>query len=411
MPNPDEREYHMARFYHSQQLSRQLAAIVTLSRLLNSSHQLEQQLILILKEIQRVLDVEYAVFYLLNEDQSEICSYFVWDNSIKQIHKPFRNGFVEYVIQTGKIVNVNDPYSHPMLKELKEVAKFNQVHADSFLMVPITNREGKTNGCLQVINKRSGEFDQKDTNYLCVMAEFISLAIQNALTNADVQECRRLEEEVQRAVEIQRQLLPKKVPAIPDYEMFVFNQPCKYVGGDYYDFFPFPRSMSFVLADVSGKGIPAALLSANLHASLHAFASEINSCKEVVKKVNNHFYLYTSADMFATFFWGNLNYHSHTFRYVNAGHIPPVIIRSDGSVEKLKSGGLPIGIMDSFEFEEAEMIFQPGDTLIMFSDGLIENRNHENQLFGKSRLMELIQRASIRAPKELGKNILHELRN
>ena len=407
---PEDAEMYMTKFYHSQQLSRQLAAILSLTRLLNSSHQLEKQLILILKEIQRVLEVEHAVFYLLNERRNEIWTYFVWQDTIHQKQYPIKDGFVEYVIQTGKVVSVNDPYNHPLLKERKEVVKLGQVTAQSFLMVPICSREGKPNGCLQVINKRVGEFDQKDTTYLNIMADFISLAIQNALSGADVLECRRIEKEIHRAVDIQRQLLPKKVPQIQGYKVFAFNQPCKYVGGDYYDFFPFPRTMSFVLSDVSGKGIPAALLSANLHASLHAYASEINSCTEVVKKVNNHFYLYTSSDMFATFFWGNLNYHTHRFKYVNAGHLPPILLKKDGTTCKLKSGGLPIGIMDSFEFEESEFKFSPGDTLIMFSDGLIETRNSRNQQFGTERLMKILRQNAHLSPKELGSVLLNHIR-
>lgn len=401
---------YMSKFYYSRQLSRQLAAVLSLTRLLNSTHQLEKQLILILKEIQRVLEVEHAVFYLLNEEQNEISTYFVWGEYIKQIRQPLKDGFVEYVIHTGKVVNVNEPYDHPLLKENKEIVKLGQVVANSFLMVPICNRDGNPNGCLQVVNKKIGEFDQKDTTYLCIMADFISLAVQNALNESEIVENRRLDTEINRAVEIQRQLLPKKVPQVPGYSTFAFNQPSKYVGGDYYDFFPFPRTMSFVISDVSGKGVPAALLSANLHASLHAYANEIDSCKEVVKKVNNHFYLYTSEDMFATFFWGNLNYHTHRFKYVNAGHIPPLLIKEDGTIVKLKSGGLPIGIMDSFEFEEAEIKFYPGDTLVMFSDGLIEGRNKANELFGKSHLMKILQKNAHLPPKKLGSLLLSELR-
>ncbi|GEM_PF-2672464 len=407
---PDDTDRYMAKFYYTQQLSRQLAAVLSLTRLLNSTHQLEKQLILILKEIKRVLEVEYTVFYLLNDQRDEIHTYFVWGEYIKQIRQPLKDGFVEYVIQTGKVVNVNEPYDHPLLKENKEIVKFGQVVAKSFLMVPICNREGNPNGCLQVVNKKFGEFDQKDTTYLSIMADFISLAVQNALKESEVTENHRLEEEINRAVEIQRQLLPKKVPQLPGYSTFAFNQPSKYVGGDYYDFFPFPRTMSFVIADVSGKGIPAALLSANLHASLHAYANEIDSCKEVVKKVNNHFYLYTSEDMFATFFWGNLNYHTHRFKYVNAGHIPPILIKEDGTIRKLKSGGLPIGIMDSFEFEEAEIKFSPGDTLVMFSDGLIESRNKENELFGNRQLMGILKKNAHLPPKKLGALLLNELR-
>lgn len=397
-----------ANLAHSQQLSRQISTIYGLTRLLNSRQKLDEQLTMILNETNRILDADFSVFYLLNDRRKEIWPHFLWEGKLMQLRQPLGNSIAEYVLEHGKTVNVADAYNDPRYRT--EIAKLGQVPIRSFLIVPITNRSGKISGCLQVINKRQGAFDQKDTQCLMVIADLIALAIQGNLMNGKADECRRLESEISRAVDIQRQLLPAKVPQLPGYEMFAFNQPSTFVGGDYYDFFPFPRTMSFVMADVSGKGVPAALLTANLHASLHAYASEINTCKEIVRKINNHFYLYTASDMFATFFWANLNHQTHRFKYVNAGHIPPIIIKKDGSMSKLKSGGLPIGIVDEFEYEQSEVKLSRGDTMLLFTDGITEVTNQRNEQFGKNRLREVIQQNSHLPPKELGKMLLNQVR-
>ncbi|HQU72447.1 MAG TPA: SpoIIE family protein phosphatase [Calditrichia bacterium] len=385
-----------------------VSQLLAITRLLNSSHRLEQQLGFIIKEVSRILDVEHTIFHLHNERRKELWSHFVWQKNLKQIKQNFGDGMVEQIILSGKVVNVPDVRREPRYR--RSFQRFGATTIRSVLLVPIKNRSGKPTGCLQVINKREGMFDNKDTDALMIMADLIALAIQNSLNSEEALEARRLEAEISRAVDIQRQLLPNRVPRIPGYKMFAFNQPSKYVGGDYYDFFPFPRTLSFVLADVSGKGVPAALLTANLHASLHAIANEINTCKDVVRKINSHFHLYTASDMFATFFWANLNHHSHQFRYVNAGHVPPILIKRNGQVSKLRSGGLPIGIVDSFDHEEKEISLQAGDTLLIFSDGISEVMNKNGEMFGKEEMVALVKQHNRLSPQELGKVLLQRLR-
>ncbi len=397
-----------SRVPYSRHLSRKMSTLVHLTRLVNSTRKLDQQLHLLLDETRRILEAEQAVFYLVNEERQELLIHFVWEGQLKRVSRPFGAGIAEYVILNGKVVNVADAYKDPRFQ--RQVVRLGETSPRSFLAVPMANRQGRTCGCLQLINKREGAFDQKDTEYLMIMADLMTMAIQNALAFSRTREYQRLEREIQRAVGIQRQLLPTKVPQVPGYEIFAFNQPSRHVGGDYYDFFPFPRTLAFTLADVSGKGVPAALLTANLHAFLHAFANEIDSGKEVVRRVNRHFYLYTSSDMFATFFWGNLNYHTHQFRYVNAGHIPPLLVHRNGTVEKLKSSGLPIGIMDSFEYQEKEISLEYGDMMILFSDGITEASGIAAEQFGKRRLLRLVEQNYYLSAKELGRLLISQLR-
>lgn len=392
-----------------QNIPQQLATLVGLTHILNSSHEIEQQLSLLVAEIARVLEARYAIFHLYHEERNEIWSHYLWEGELKQVQRPFGRGIAEYVIQHAKIVNVADVQQDVQLR--LEIARLGHQSAESCLLVPILNRNGKPSGCIQVINKRNGHFDQQDTQYLMVMADLISIAIHSALCWKEAREGKRLAREIRNAVDIQRRLLPAKVPQIPGYEMFAFNQPSKYVGGDYYDFFNRDHSVGLVLADVSGKGLPAAMLTANLQASLHAHAPCIESCKDMVGKINEHFYRYTTSDMFATFFCANLDPFRHHLRYVNAGHIPPLLVRPDGTVDKLRSGGLPIGILKDFAFEEAALTLNAGESVVVFSDGITEVPNSQSEQFGKNKLMEIVRRNSELPARALGKAILNHVRH
>jgi len=409
LPISNEIDVPTTRYHYTKNLSRQLAAMMGVTRLLNSKQQLDQQLRLMLEEVSRVLDAESAVFYLLNSRKNELRAHMVENGKIVQITRKRNGGIADYVINSGKIVNVSDAMQSRS-SYYSEIARIGEEPVHSFLIVPIINRSGSICGCLQVLNKREGMFDRKDTQYLMTMADLIAMAIQNTLLQNEARSGRELEEEISRAVSIQRQLLPEQLPQIGGYDIHAFNKPSKYVGGDYYDFFPFPRTLSFTLADVSGKGVPAALLTANAHAFLHACVNEIDGCRTIVEKLNNHFCLYTSGDMFATFFWATLNHNTHRLKYVNAGHIPPIIVKQDGTLGKLNSHGLPIGIMDSFDYRESEIKLDKGDTLVLFSDGLTEAMNEYNEQFGKDRLRNIVRDNFFLSAESLSKKVLREIK-
>lgn len=396
-----------AKFRYSQNLSRQLATLFGLTRLLNSPRGLEQQLSLILKETNQILEAETTVLYLLNEKPRQIWQYRLNGGEVKPLQQPAGQGIAEYVLRTGKIITLEDAYQDPHIRS--EVARLDSSPLQSLLIVPIAGNCGKLIGCIQVLNKRGGAFDSRDTRYLMIIADLVALAIRNSLTAARAEECRHLESEMRQAAEIQRRFLPAEAPKVPHYEIFTFYQASRYLGGDYYHFFPFSNSFSWVVADVSGKGAPAALLGANLHACLHAFADRADCGKDLVQKVNRHFHACTTSDKYATFFWGNIDYQQHRFKYINAGHTPPLLIKRDGAVQRLKPGGLPIGIVESFEFEETETGIEPGDSLLVFSDGITDALSPENERFGKHCLPRLARQYGYLPPAELGKVILDQL--
>lgn len=203
---------------------------------------------------------------------------------------------------------------------------------------------------------------------------------------AAVKEKERLESELRIARSIQERLLPQSQPQLPGYEVWGSSVSAREVGGDYYDFLELgPERLGLVIGDVSGKGMTAALLMANLQASLRAFAREPSAIATVLGELNGHLHRTTSTEMYATFFYGILDARNGAFSYANAGHNPPVLVRSSGRVELLEKGGIPLGMLEGLPYEEGTVEIAPGDLLVLYTDGITEAENAEGEQMGEER--------------------------
>jgi len=210
--------------------------------------------------------------------------------------------------------------------------------------------------------------------------EFGDLAASfNEMTHAvkqgqqELLERERLQRELQTAREIQMRLLPSAVPQLEGFQIAGISEPSRQVGGDYYDFLPLPNSnLGVAVGDVSGKGIPAALLMSNLQASLKGQILHGGTVSRTVSLVNHLLVASTDTNMFATFFYGELDPRSGTFTSSNAGHDPPILCRADGSIERISTGGLILGVLDETDYEELTVRMNEGDVLVIYTDGITE---------------------------------------
>lgn len=203
----------------------------------------------------------------------------------------------------------------------------------------------------------------------------------------------RLENEVSIAHEVQSQLFPRNVPVIQGIELAAFCKPARGVSGDYYDFLPLgPTRLAIALADISGKGISAALLMASVQAALRSQLlldpGANSSAAEVVSRINRHLYLNTSEDRFATFFFAIYDSSTRILRYTNAGHCPPMCLLGD-KVQRLETGGTVVGVFEDTLYEEGVVEVPPGSILVVYSDGLIEPENVYGEEFGITRLEDV----------------------
>jgi hypothetical protein len=201
---------------------------------------------------------------------------------------------------------------------------------------------------------------------------------------------RKQAREYEEAKEIQQGLMPKQIPQIPGMEISGSWRPARIVGGDYFDVLKFSeRRVGLCIADVSGKGMPAALLMSNLQAVIKALASEHSSPKELVEKVNRVMCRNTTEGKFIALFYALLDVDGKTLRYVNAGHNAPILTRKDGTQLRLQEGGLILGVFEEHSYEEGEIELRPGDRVVMFTDGVSEAVDREGVEFGEARVAEL----------------------
>ncbi len=180
-----------------------------------------------------------------------------------------------------------------------------------------------------------------------------------------------LERDLQVARQVQAGLLPSGDIKIDGFEVSTYLKSAKKVGGDYFDFIPLKKNMGIVIADVSGKGIPASLVMSNLHATLHALAGD-RSLVDLFDRLNQSILYNTTPKIFVTFFYGILNTLTGKLQYINAGHNPPLLVRHDGTVDELSRRGVGLGLTTETNFTPGSVIIHPQDTLVLYTDGLTE---------------------------------------
>jgi sigma-B regulation protein RsbU (phosphoserine phosphatase) len=206
----------------------------------------------------------------------------------------------------------------------------------------------------------------------------------------------RLENEVSIAHEVQTMLFPRDIPVMQGIQLGAYCRPARGVSGDYYDFLPLgPTRMAIALADISGKGISAALLMASVQAALRSQLlvdhTSVASAADVVSRINRHLYLNTADDRFATFFFAIYDSATRILRYTNAGHCPPMCIAGD-KITRLETGGIVVGVFEDTAYEEGVLEMPAGSTLVVYSDGLVEPENVYGEEFGMNRLEDIALR-------------------
>ena len=240
---------------------------------------------------------------------------------------------------------------------------------------------------------RGGEYTQNDLEYIFSLANLAFVSLENTRLFDETIEKQKMEKELMIAREIQQGLLPRSLPAIEGFEISATNISSKQVGGDYYDVMPTgDGKYIIVIGDVSGKGTPASLLMANVQATVHALVPFNLDLSVATARINDLIYRNTSSDKFITFFWGSLDPATKTFRYVNAGHNPPFIMRADGTIERLSVGGIILGIMKTLlPYEEGNVQLNSGDCVILFTDGVSEAMDKNGIDYTEERLEEFIK--------------------
>ncbi|QQS46800.1 MAG: SpoIIE family protein phosphatase [Acidobacteriota bacterium] len=296
----------------------------------------------------------------------------------------------EQVLRQGASVLTSDAQQDPRFQEHKSIMLGG---LRSVMAVPIAV-ENRVSGMIYVDNPfHTNRFTERDLQLLTLIAGVAAIRIENMRLLEVQNEQRRLANELAVASEIQLRLHPAIPPAIEGYDMIGVSFPCYEVGGDYYDFIE-KRDGRYVIAlgDVSGKGTGAALLMSSVHAAVRAQSTTRLSASEVVTEVNQYIYDNTPANRYVTMFYSELDPRTHQLTYINAGHNAPLLVRTSGEVARLDIGGFPVGITPFGEYREGWTELEPGDVLVIYSDGASESLNEAEEEFGEARLIELVQK-------------------
>ena len=292
------------------------------------------------------------------------------------------------VLSEGASVLTSDAMHDPRFQSQHSVV-LSQIR--SVMAVPLASGE-EIFGMVYVDNPFNNRFQEEDLKVLTTIASVASIKIENDRLLEERLEKRRMEEELKVASEIQMRLQPFSPPKLGGWEMTGVSFPCREIGGDYYDFIPRKRDSHLIVAvgDVSGKGTGAALLMSSLHAAVRAQSQTRASISEVMGEINQYIFENSPSNKFLTLFYGDVDPETGTLQYSNGGHNAPIFVRASGQVERLDKGGLPIGMMQGSVYQEDSVVFEPGDVLVIYSDGITESINERDEEFDEERLIDVV---------------------
>lgn len=261
----------------------------------------------------------------------------------------------------------------------------------SILCVPLMVKSELIGVVTSYNKKAQAEFTSEDQRLLAIIAGQSAQIIENARLYQEEKAYATMQEQVRLAAQIQIDLLPQVPPLHDGYDIAARSISAQAVGGDYYDFIHVrDGGIAICLGDVSGKGLPASLLMANLQATLRGQAVLDSPVRETIGRSNRLIFESTDPEKFATLFYGLLDLKSHEMGYCNAGHENPILLSSDASVDRLETGGMALGVLEEFPYEEDIVKVRPGDVLVIFSDGIPDATNEFDHPFGEQRLLELV---------------------
>ncbi len=386
----------------SQKTITQLSLLFEATRLLNSTLDLAELLDLILKIARTEVKADRGTVFLVDTKHKQLWSIVASGLDHQEIRVPFGKGVAGKVAESGQAINVDDAYTLEFFDRSFD-QKFGY-QTRSVLCLPIRHHTGEVVGVIQLLNKTTGpRFTSDDQDFLSKLSGHMAMALENARLHREVVEKQRLEKELALARGIQRSLLPDAPPVVPGYDIAVINEPCFEVGGDYYDFLNLgPQSLLLVVADVEGKGVSSALVMSNLQATLRALVMHLHSLEVLTLSLNEMICNDTKSQKFLSMFLGLVDTRRNGLHYINAGHVPPILIDGDtGKYQNLEDGGTVIGLVLATEYQRGSARLKPGDILVCCTDGILEANNAADDEFGTERLAASVYKHRNKSAQEL----------
>jgi sigma-B regulation protein RsbU (phosphoserine phosphatase) len=387
----------------------ELSVLNDIATAITSTQSLEQIVDLIVQKCVKHLKVEQGAVMLLDEkDRDNPLRTMVRKQDTVAEVLPYRldTQLTGWMIKNKAPLLINDFQNDDRFSWLSQ----KELPIQTLLSVPMLLK-GKMIGLIGVFNKHlESGFTKDDQRLLSIIAAQSAHVIENARLYKEEQDLLRLQEEMRLAKDIQINLLPNVVPHVVGYDISGRSIPAKEVGGDYFDYIIKDENCcALCLGDVSGKGMPAALLMANLQATLRGQISHDVPCSSCIARSNSLLYQSTDPKKFATLFYGILDQAKHELCYCNAGHDNPILFTPGKEIQRLGVGGIVLGFVPEFPFSEARITLEPGSVLVLYSDGITEAMNVQEEEFGEERLMTVLGQNLAEPTEKIMDNVLEAI--
>ncbi len=376
--------------HHAQQLRRrvdELAALYEVSAMLSGNAALQDVLDMATRQLVDAMGLKACSLRLLDPDTGELKIASVANLSERYLAKGpvrVRGSSIDQAALSGETVHVEDMRTDPRTVYKKNAKEEGLISA---LVTRVASR-GKAIGALRAYKGTRHRFSPFEVSLLEAIAAQLGAVIANAQLMLDARKKEHLGRQVKLAAEVQRRMIPAHPPRSERYQFGCDYQPSQELGGDFYDFIRFDNGdIGAVVADVVGKGVPASLMMASARSTLRSNARRVTDMGEIIQSVNRRLYHDTLPGEFATAFYVELAADGRLLKYCNAGHEPMLLLRG-GRIRELDAGGLALGIDPNETYATAEEALEPGDLMLMFTDGLPEARNFDGEAYGRARIHE-----------------------
>ncbi|MBN1443118.1 MAG: PP2C family protein-serine/threonine phosphatase [Planctomycetes bacterium] len=347
----------------------------------------------ILKRSVRAVKAEQATITLVDRAEMSRGKTLVRVNRSSGGHEHYHldQSLLGWMLLNKQPLNLDDPRADSRFGGFAETSQLRNL-----ICVPLMIK-AEVIGVLSAFNKARGEtFSQEDLRLLAIIATQSAQVIENARLYEEEKELQKIHEDLRMARRIQLGLLPAVAPVVPGYEIAGTSLPARDVGGDFFDYIETGDGrVAFCLGDVSGKGLPASLLMANLQATIRGQTGAEVGARRCVERTNVLLHRSTDSEKFATLFYAILDPRDHALHYCIAGQEPPLLFTAGGETpQKLHAGGTVLGAFAEAAYEEETATLMPGDFLVVYSDGVTDAENDREEAFGRDRLVDLLRRSA-----------------
>ncbi|MFB3905108.1 MAG: PP2C family protein-serine/threonine phosphatase [Acidobacteriota bacterium] len=366
-------------------------------RRINTRVELASVLGTIMDAAKTIMDAEASSLMMLDPETQELIITLPTgpvSAEISGLRIPPGKGFAGWVATSGEPLIANDARRDPRF--FGDLSK-SPFRTRNLICVPLRDSQGHVTGVLQAINRRDdGVFEESDIPIFSAFADQAAIAIEKSQLYQASLEKERLQQQLLLAREIQVGFWPKEIPGYDRVTLAGKSWPASEVGGDYYDVVPIdPKHCALIIADVSGKGLPAAMIMAAVRGALRTQMDSQASMSEITAAMNRMLVRDTPLEKYLTLFWAILDMETLELTYTNAGHNPPFVFdRTTVSVEALSDGGPVLGLLPNLDFASSTRVLKPGELLVMYTDGIVEARNAAEEMYGEERLVAQFVEAS-----------------